>query len=215
MSLRFTKNQVALVLIFHLELIIEGIPKLYWAGEEGNYKVMVIELLGPSIEDLFTFSGKSFPFPILLQLAKQMIHRLQCIHSKGYLHRDLKPENFVIGIGKKEGILHLIDYGLAKKYIETTTGEHIKYKEKKKFVGAARYASLSAHNGSEQGRKDDLEALAYIFIYLLKGSLPWQGIQEKSMDDLEAAIHKKKLTISATELCQDLPSTFSYQHINS
>jgi serine/threonine protein kinase len=131
--------------------------------------------------------------------------RIQYVHSKNYLHRDLKPENFLIGLGKKEGIVHLIDYGLAKKYISSSTGTHIEYKETKEFVGAARYASLNAHLRKEEGRRDDLEAIGFILLYLLRGTLPWQGVCPGKGETLEKAICTKKELIPIAELCKEFP----------
>ena len=116
---------------------------------------------------------------------------MKYVHSKNYIHRDLKPENFLIGLGEKKGTIHLIDYGIAKKYVVPETGEHIKPKAHKKFVGVARYASLNSHMKLEQGRRDDLESLGYILVYFLKGSLPWQGMEVKSGEELERVIYKK------------------------
>jgi serine/threonine protein kinase len=130
---------------------------------------------------------------------------VQHVHARGYLHRDIKPENFLIGMGKNEGLVYLIDYGLATKYLKRTTGEHVPYEEHKKFVGAARYASLNAHARMAQGRKDDLEALGFVLLFMLKGSLPWQGLEPQKSEALESAIYKAKLQTSIADLCQDLP----------
>ena len=137
------------------------------------------------------------------------------MHGKFYIHRDLKPENFLIGLGKNEGTLHLIDYGLAKKYIEPSTGHHIEFKERLKFVGALRYASLNAHLGHELGRKDDLESIGFILIYLMRGTLPWQGKSaSKTREELERSISKKKNETSIPSLCKDLPGTTHIPLIN-
>jgi serine/threonine protein kinase len=131
------------------------------------------------------------------------------VHTKKYIHRDLKPENFLIGLGKNEGMIYLIDYGTAKKYIKSDTGGHIKERSDKKFIGVARYASLNCHKGLESSRRDDLEAIGYILIYLLKGSLPWQGIELKPGEPIERAIYRKKLEITVEELCLGLPKEFN------
>lgn len=121
------------------------------------------------------------------------------------MHRDLKPENFLIGLGENERTLYLIDYGLAKKYIVESTGEHIKYAEMKKFVGAPRYASLAAHKGIEQGRRDDLESIGYILIYLFTGFLQWQSIIPRKGESIVEAAYKKKAEITIQKLCNGIP----------
>ena len=141
----------------------------------------------------------------IVLLARQMVERLRYLHNKGYLHRDLKPENFVIGVGAKEGTVHLIDYGLSKRFLSRETGEHLPLKEHRKFVGVARYASLHSHQGLEQSRRDDLEAIGHILLYLLKGVLPWQGVVVAEGEELEHAIYQKKAAVSIAELCQDVP----------
>ena len=174
---------------------------------EGDYNVLVLELLGPTLQDLFTYCKRRFPVRTVVQTARQMVARLRYLHEKQYLHRDLKPENFVIGVGAKEGVVHLIDYGLAKRFIVRDTGEHVPFKDHKKFVGVARYASLHAHQGLEQGRRDDLESVGHILLYLLKGALPWQGVVVAKDGELEQAIYHKKALVSIAELCQDVPGT--------
>jgi serine/threonine protein kinase len=105
-----------------------------------------------------------------------MITRIEFIHKSSFLHRDIKPDNFLMGLGEKETTCFVIDFGLAKRYIDRKTGQHIPYKDKKQLTGTARYASLNTHLGIEQSRRDDLEAIGYIFVYFMKGSLPWQGL---------------------------------------
>jgi serine/threonine protein kinase len=82
-----------------------------------------------------------------------------------------------MGLGKKTHIAHLIDFGLSKKYRDQKTHQHIPYKENKNLTGTARYASINAHLGIEQSRRDDLESIGYVLIYLVQGYLPWQGVR--------------------------------------
>ena len=110
----------------------------------------------------------------------------------------------MIGLGQKESTVHLIDYGLSKKCASIS---HTEAKGKTKFVGAVRYASLNAHKKLEQGRRDDLESIGLILIYLHKGSLPWQGVVARNPDELEKAVYSKKVAVSVIELCKELPGT--------
>jgi len=102
-----------------------------------------------------------------------MISRIELLHQNNFLHRDIKPDNFMMGRGTKATTVFLIDFGLAKRYKDSRTMHHIPYREGKSLTGTARYASLNTHLGVEQSRRDDLESLAHVLIYFLKGSLPW------------------------------------------
>ena len=113
----------------------------------------------------------------MLTIGIQIITRLEQIHRKGFVHRDIKANNFTIGRGDKANIVYIIDFGLAKKYKDLKTGQHIAIRGGKSLVGTARYASIASHDGYEQGRRDDLESLGYLLLYFLRGKLPWQGIQ--------------------------------------
>ena len=100
---------------------------------------------------------------------------MEYFHARQFVHRDIKPDNFILGSGSKADTVYLIDYGLSKMYIDPKTGQHIPFKDGKALTGTARYASLNTHLGYEQARRDDMEALAYVLIYLVNGSLPWMG----------------------------------------
>ena len=131
---------------------VAGIPEIFYVGNEGEYNILVMELLGPNLEELRVYCGGKFNLQTTLRLADQMITRLEFIHENMYIHRDLKPNNFVIGRGDQLNIIYLIDFGLGKLYRDKTTGNHIPFNDKKQIVGTIRFASVNAHYGFEQSR---------------------------------------------------------------
>jgi serine/threonine protein kinase len=169
-------------------------------------KIIVMDLLGPSLENLLK-QHKKFRLKSIILLAIQMIDVIKYIHNCGYIHRDIKPDNFVIGHEDKSKI-YCIDFGLAKKYIKKGTEQHVSFKKDYRFCGTARYASIAAHMGYEQSRKDDLEAIGYLLIYLFRGNLPWQGIKHKDKKERCRLIQKQKEEIKEEDLCDKLPKEF-------
>ena len=153
-----------------------GLPEVYWAGVTGEHTAMVTSLHGASLASLFDACQRRCTLKTVLMLADQMLARVEYVHSKHYVHRDIKPENFLVGLNENKHLLYIIDFGLAKKYRDTRTHKHALLKEGKALTGNPRYASLNTHLGLEQSRRDDLEAVGYVLLYLLRGSLPWQGL---------------------------------------
>jgi len=185
-----------------------GVPNVHWYGVEGDYNVMVIDLLGPSLEDLFSFCNRKFTLKTVLMLADQMVNRVEYVHAKNFIHRDIKPDNFLIGLGKKANQVHIIDFGLAKKYRDPKTQQHIPYRENKALTGTARYASVNTHLGIEQSRRDDLEAIGYVLMYFSRGSLPWQGLKANSKKEKYEKIMEKKMSTPVEVLCKHFPTEF-------
>mmetsp|Transcript_64768 Transcript_64768/g.107333 ORF Transcript_64768/g.107333 Transcript_64768/m.107333 type:complete len:322 (+) Transcript_64768:95-1060(+) len=185
-----------------------GVPNVHWYGVEGDYNVMVIDLLGPSLEDLFSFCNRKFSLKTVLMLADQMVNRVEYVHAKNFIHRDIKPDNFLIGLGKKANQVHIIDFGLAKKYRDPKTQQHIPYREGKNLTGTARYASVNTHLGIEQSRRDDLEAVGYVLMYFNRGSLPWQGLKANGKKEKYEKIMEKKMSTPIEVLCKHFPSEF-------
>jgi len=168
-------------------------------------KAIVMDLLGSSLDELLS-KNKRLNIKEVTSLAISMIDIMKYIHSRGYLHRDIKPDNFALDrLNPKK--LYCIDFGISKRYLKRN-GEHIDFSDKKKFCGTARYASIAAHKNLEQSRKDDLEAVGYVLIYLFKSKLPWQGIKHKDKKERYRLIGEKKQSISEEELCADMPKEF-------
>ena len=137
------------------------------------------------------------------------MQRTEYIHSKNFIHRDIKPDNFLVGIGKKQHIIYAIDFGLAKRFRDPKTGDHIPYKDGKSLTGTARYASVNTHLGIEQSRRDDLESLGFVFMYFNRGSLPWQGLRAKTKKEKYEAIKDKKVSTSIEALCKGYSEEFT------
>ena len=187
-----------------------GVPKVYYFDRlEHKYNFMVMEFLGPSLGDLFQLKERNFGMETVLMLAIQILTRIEYIHEKGFLHRDIKPENFVIGLNEKSNLVYLIDYGLSKRYKDKNSGQHIPYRENKQLVGTVRYASINAHLGIEQSRRDDLEGIGYVLVYFYLGRLPWQNKTDKGKP-LTQKITEKKLTTPPELLCKKMPREFSF-----
>lgn len=170
-----------------------------------NKKIMIMDLLGPSLESILC-KNKKFTIKSIILIAIQLINTMKYIHDRGYIHRDIKPDNFVIDNKNGEKIF-CIDFGLAKKYVKRNN-EHIPFIKNNKFCGTARYASIAAHKGYTQSRKDDLEAIGYMLVYLFRGKLPWEGIKHKDKKEKYRLILEKKENTTEEELCKQLPREF-------
>lgn len=183
----------------------KGIPNVKLISYDKK-RIMVMDLLGPSLDSLFHQQKKRFSLQTIIKLTISMIQILQYIHSKGFIHRDLKPDNFTLDKDNKK--LFCIDFGLAKRYIHKS-GEHIKFSKSRRFCGTAKYASIAAHEHLEQSRKDDLESLVYVLVYLYKGKLPWSDIKHSDKKKRYKKIYKEKMKYTPEELCNNMPREYT------
>ena len=208
-ALKFEDNQNSNLLENEASLMIylkgPNIPFITTYGISGGYNILVMQLLGKDLQEIFIEKG---PFSIKTAciLGYQMISILEHIHNKNVIHRDVKPENFLMGLEEKSNFLYLLDFGLAKTFnIESTKEEKV---GERKLTGTPRYASVNTLRGIEQSQRDDLESVGYVLIYLLKGQLPWQGIKAKSKIQKIKNILVNKIETCSTDLCSDLPEEF-------
>ncbi|KAK9983053.1 hypothetical protein SO802_032578 [Lithocarpus litseifolius] len=185
-----------------------GVPRVHYKGRQGDYYVMVMDMLGPSLWDVWNNNSHTMSIEMVACIAIEAISILEKMHSKGYVHGDVKPENFLLGPPgtPEEKKLFLVDLGLATKWRDNTTGLHVEYDQRPDvFRGTVRYASVHAHLGRTGSRRDDLESLAYTLIFLQRGRLPWQGYQGENKGFL---VCKKKMATSPETLCCFCPQPF-------
>mmetsp|Transcript_14028 Transcript_14028/g.28065 ORF Transcript_14028/g.28065 Transcript_14028/m.28065 type:complete len:509 (-) Transcript_14028:673-2199(-) len=268
----------------------DGIARVHFCGtlsdprdsKGSQYVAMAMDLLGPSLEDVFTLCNRRFSLKTILMIADQMLLRVEFLHSRNFIHRDIKPDNFLVspdapnprsntslspsrvahqnqegagaGVGDATGngnepprvemsptgsvappstvhhgptevsiglmggeegasnddvTIYMIDFGLVKRYRNPQTFAHIPYREHKNLTGTARYASINAHVGIEQSRRDDLEAIGYVLLYFCTGgNLPWQGLRANTKNEKYEKIMEKKMQTSIDSLCHGFPSAF-------
>jgi len=184
-----------------------GFSSIAHFGKTPSINYLVMDLYGNDLEKLRKNASHGLSLKTVLMLAEQMLCMIEILHNKGFIHRDIKPENFCMSKDVKEE-LRFIDFGLTRSFYDEA-GKHIKCVEKKGLIGTARYASIHSHLGLEQSRRDDLESIGYVLIYLLKGKLPWQKINAFTRIEKYEKIAEKKMEIAMSKLCHGLPGEFA------
>lgn len=186
----------------------QGIVESFYFGKEAAFNCMVMEMLGKSLEDRVQGCGGKLKAKTVTLIAEQVIQRIEYFHSCSIIHRDIKPENFMFGIKGKVHHVYVIDFGLSKQYWDNAKHSHAQAKTGLSLTGTARYASINAHKGQEQSRRDDLEAIGHMFLYFLRGALPWSGLDAKTQEEKYKKICEKKESTPLGELCKGFPKAF-------
>ncbi|CAK85305.1 unnamed protein product (macronuclear) [Paramecium tetraurelia] len=184
----------------------EGVPNLYWHGEQDDYNIIILQLLGKDLA-YYMKQKRRFSVKTAIQLGIQIVKVLERIHQKGVVHRDLKPENILFGLDNESSKIYVVDFGISKIYLDKME-RIIPFRDGTSFIGTTRYASIAAHKGYELSRKDDLESLMYVLLYFIKGQLPWQNMQNVTDEERTNKVGEMKMTIDPRELCKDVPIEF-------
>ena len=201
-----------------------GFPRLLWHGEVEGHVVMVTELLGACVEDLFNYTARKFSPQTVLKIAEQALLRIEAVHRAGFVHCDVKPENMLAGFGGMREVpqtIHLIDFGLSKPLPCDPVASV-------SFQGSVRFGSTQALRNRAQNRADDLESLGFVVVYLLRGgTLPWEmqeqtlfglhsrgghhqffgnaGVNENARARSVDSLLQRKLEMSVPEIVEGLP----------
>jgi len=183
----------------------QGFAVLHYFGREGPCEVLVRESLGPDLEVLRAACGGAFQLKTTVLIAEQLLRRLEYLHSKGVVHRNIRPESLAFGLEEKQHHLYLVELCSSRRYY---LEHHIPMGQRSSLICAARYASINAHRGLEQSRRDDLEAAGNMLVFFLRGSLPWCGISRRSAKKSFQRIHEVKVSTPVDELCSWIPKEF-------
>ena len=181
-----------------------GIPSVVSFGHFKKFKILVQTLLGKSLRKIWVENNGKLNIKDICMIAIQTLERIEYIHSKDYIHRDIKPDNFLVG-NPDNSQIYIIDFGNARKYRSSRTKKHIKNIKQNKVFGTIFFLSLNVLRGNEQSRRDDLESLGYMYIYLYK-SLPWCTVKSKTMMDLIYKTKEIKEKLSIEQLCENMPT---------
>ncbi|KAF8023217.1 hypothetical protein BT93_F0657 [Corymbia citriodora subsp. variegata] len=187
------------------------LPQVYYKGQQGYYYVMVMDLLGASLQDPLVDDLPTLPLEAIACIAVEAISILEKLHSRGYIHGDIKPGNFLLGPPgtPAEKRLFMTDLGLATRWRDPSTGSHVKYNQTPEdFRGTILFASVHAHLGRTSSRRNDLESLAYMLVYLIHGRLPWQGHQFFQGEDTSFPVCKRKMATLPETLCDSCPGPY-------
>ena len=182
------------ILIYQKFNGLEGIPKIYWSGKYNNNDTIIMQVLGQSLQKYFYTRNKKLNLWEIKSIGIQALNILEFVHNNGIVHGDIKPSSFYFGLNENFKI-YLADFGFAFEFKDCLTGIHIPFNINAGSFGDPKFCSKNFLRGCRKSRRDDIESLGYILVYLIKGFLPW----ESSNDAIN--IRQIKLSISLNDLC--------------
>lgn len=196
-----------------------GIPHFYDEGfnKEKQLIFFAEELLGNTLDSFLERNGGTLPLETVMRIANQLIERFEALHSKGFVLRDISPKNIMTGVGSHTEDLYFIDLGCAKSFFKIGDTTHIpSFKMKQVFEGTPIFGSIHSLKGGGHTRRDDMEALGYLLIYCIKGTLPWESSAKQvkiwnPKSYFTLASQKEKVGLD--QLCSDLPGILQKKNL--
>ena len=181
------------------------LPELIKFGFESEYNYLIISSPKLTLEQLILSHKKTFPIKRACELTLNIIESIEILHNHNIIHRDIKPQILAIELkGKKTEIFKFLDFGFWK-YYKNKNG-HIPCKQYKNIIGKnIIFGSINALNKMELSRRDDLESIGYILVYLIKGCLPWEYPNINNKEEKIKKIKEMKTKINDKILCECLP----------
>ncbi|KAG0707978.1 kinase-like domain-containing protein [Suillus ampliporus] len=167
---------------------------------ESTYHALVLDLLGPSLHDIFIARDRRFSLHNVLNLGNQLLSHLEYIHSHNFVHGDIKPQNILVGLDDLKHMAFIINFGIAKEYCNTSTRAHILFRQGQCITGTPAFTSINSHLGVELGHRDDLKSLTYMLIYFLRGSLPWLTSDHEKLSNSSMLERKVNTTVEFASL---------------
>jgi serine/threonine protein kinase len=201
-----------------------GIPRVFWFGRESTYHALVLDLLGPSLHDIFIAHDQRFSLPNVVNLGNQLVShfvkghcreltsffQLSClkyIHSNNFVHGDIRPQNILVSLNDLKHTTFIIDFGISKEYCNTLTRAHIPFCQGHCLTGTPAFASINSHLGVEPGCHDNFESLTYMLIYFLRGSLSWLTSDHEKLSN--SSMLECKVNTIVEVLCHRIPIEFA------
>ena len=166
---------------------LNGIPKIYWAGKYNNHDIIVYQKLGKSLQKDFYDRNKTYDREKIERVGIEALNILESIHSKNIVHGDIKPICFHFE-NNYNNKLYLIDFGFASEFYNSFTGQHIQFKENVISLADNKFCSRNISKFNQKSRRDDIESLGYILIFLFKSFLPWESPIGKDKKDLSTSL---------------------------
>ncbi|KAJ7035703.1 putative casein kinase-1 hhp1 [Mycena alexandri] len=182
-----------------------AIPALYGYGQLPHFEFLSMELLGSNAKELLVNQVR---VQTVVRVVQQMLSALSHVHKLGIVHRDIKPENLLISLSDPSKML-LIDFGISRLIHKGVPSQYNPLKESRNIVGTLHWASINAHDGIDLAPRDDLESLAYVALFLLRGDLPWRsGPNSESTQQSMARIRASKAECTGAALATNFPLEF-------